>query len=112
MTEAAALAILSVTLESAIIVFVIGLILAFPLAVAICAFLGGMFIAVDRLITRCPVCHARSMRTANAIRETYPTAVGTGRFYVCRACGKRSFWSNDSREWKDASDSAFDWAYR
>ncbi len=91
---------------------IVGVILAFPVAVAICAFAGGMLIACDRLITRCPACRARSLRITNGIRETFPASGGTGWFYLCRACGNRSFWSNDSREWKDASGSVFDWAYR
>ncbi|HEX7380382.1 MAG TPA: DUF1553 domain-containing protein [Pirellulales bacterium] len=94
-----------------ILIFLVLVALAFPLAIAICAFAGGILMAFDRLTTRCPNCHARQMKVANGILETYPTGRGTGNFYLCGGCGRRSFWSNDERDWQDASGSRFDWAY-
>src|SRR5258708_2094356 len=95
-----------------VIIVAVGLILAFPLAISICALLGGSLVAFDRLTTRCPNCHVRRMKMTNGIRETYPTGRGTGRFYLCSACGKRAFWSNDNRAWENASASDFNWAYQ
>ena len=40
-------------------IFVVGVILAFPLAIGICTLLGGLLVAFDLLTTRCPNCHAR-----------------------------------------------------
>src|SRR5262249_20577916 len=93
------------------LVFLIGVVLAFPTAIAICALLGGLLSVVDRLITCCLQCGERRMHWTNGIRETYPTGRGTGRFYFCSACGQRSFWSNDGHGWQDASDASFDWAF-
>lgn len=91
--------------------FFFGVVLAFPLAILICALLGGVLMAYDRLTTRCPVCQARKMKRINAIRETYPTGEGTGSFYLCSACGRRSFWSNDDNAWEDATANHFDHFY-
>ena len=96
-----------------VFLFVLGVIAAFPLAIGICTLLGGLLMTIDWLTTRCPNCWmTRCMRMTDAIRETYPTGRGTGRFYLCRNCGQRSFWSNDDRAWQDASDADFDWAFR
>ena len=92
-------------------VFVVGVLLAFPLAIAICTALGGVLVALDRLTTRCPGCGQRRMRCTNGIRTTYPSHRGTGLFYLCRACGGRWFWSNDERAWQDASSPDFGWAF-
>jgi hypothetical protein len=72
-------------------VFVVGVLLAFPVAIGICAALGGFLMAVDRLTTGCPGCRLR--------------------FYLCRACGGRWFWSKDDRAWQDASSPDFAWAF-
>jgi hypothetical protein len=91
--------------------FVLGVLLAFPLAIGICATLGGVLMVADRLTTRCPGCGQRRMRCTNGIRETYPTGRGTGRFYLCGACGGRWFWSNDDGTWRNASSPNFEWAF-
>ena len=91
--------------------FVVGALFAFPLAIAVCAALGGVLMAVDRLTTRCPGCGLRRMCQTNGIRTTYPTGRGTGKFYLCRAGGGRWFWSNDARAWRDASSPGFAWAF-
>jgi hypothetical protein len=90
---------------------VAGVLLAFPVAIGICAFFGAVFLTVDRLTTRCPSCGTRSMRLTNGIRETFPTGRGTGTFYLCAACGQRWFWSNDDRQWQEAANPAFNWAF-
>jgi hypothetical protein len=92
-------------------VFVLGVLLAFPVAIGVCATLGGILMTVDRLTTRCPGCDQRQMRQTNGICETYPTGRGTGRFYLCRSCGGRWFWSNDDRGWVDASSPDLAWAF-
>jgi len=92
-------------------VFALGVLLAFPLAVAICTCLGWMLVTIDRLTTRCPTCGVRRMRLTNGSRETYPSGRGTGRFYLCEACRRRWFWSNDDWAWQNASDRDFEWAY-
>jgi hypothetical protein len=93
------------------VLFVAGVLLAFPLAIGICGALGGVLVAIDRLTTRCPRCKQRRMRCTNGIRETYPTGRGTGLFYLCRACSSWWFWSNDDRAWQDASSPDFMWAF-
>jgi hypothetical protein len=93
------------------IALVAGVLLAFPIAICICACLGWVLMTFDRATTRCPACNTRQMRWTNGIRETYPTGRGTGRFYLCEACKRRWFWSNDDRCWRDAKDSDFDWAF-
>jgi hypothetical protein len=93
------------------IALVVGVLLAFPIAILLCACLGWVLMTLDRATTRCPGCNARQMRCANGIRETYPTGRGTGKFYLCEACKRRWFWSNDDRCWRDADDSDFDWAF-
>ena len=92
-------------------VFVVGLLLAFPIAIGVCAALGSIFMAVDRLTIRCPSCGQRQLRCTNGIHETYPTGRGTGNFYLCGACGGRWFWSNDDRAWQNASAPEFAWAF-
>ncbi len=37
-----------------IVLFVVGVVLAFPLAIGICAALGGLLIGLDRFTARCP----------------------------------------------------------
>jgi hypothetical protein len=37
-------------------VFVLGVLLAFPVAIGVCAALGGVLMTVDRLTIRCPGC--------------------------------------------------------
>jgi hypothetical protein len=91
--------------------FVLGVLLAFPLAIGICVTLGGILMVADRLTTRCPGCGQRRMRCTNGIQETYPTGRGTGRFYLCGACGDRWFWSNDDGTWRNASSPNFEWAF-
>jgi hypothetical protein len=95
-----------------LLILVVGAILAFPLAVAICTFLGAILWAYEWLTIRCPSCQGRRcMQHKNGIKETFPTGRGTGRFYLCRSCGQRSFWSNDDKGWQDATDAKYDWAY-
>ena len=89
-----------------------GIILAFPLAIAICAALGFVLMTVERLRTPCPKCGARKLKNVNGIRETYPTGKGTGTFYVCEVCAHRVFWSNDDRAWQDANAQEFDSWYQ
>jgi hypothetical protein len=94
-----------------VVALVGGVLLAFPLAICICASLGWVLITFDRLTARCPDCNQRRMRCTNGIRETYPTGRGTGKFYLCDGCKRRWFWSNDDRAWRDAADPDFDWAF-
>jgi hypothetical protein len=94
-----------------VLILVGGVLLAFPLAVGICMFLGLILMTIDRLTTRCPDCRARRMRLTNGIKETYPTGRGTGTFYRCESCQRRWFWSNDDRAWQDASAPRYDWAF-
>lgn len=95
-----------------ILILLVGLVLAFPLAIAISAALGFVLTTADRWTTRCPNCGARKLRNVNGIRETYPTNEGTGTFYACDVCQHRAFWSNDDRGWQDANASEFDDYYR
>ena len=37
-----------------IVLFIVGVVLAFPLAIGICAALGGLLIGLDRFTARCP----------------------------------------------------------
>jgi hypothetical protein len=90
---------------------IVGVLLALPLAIGICATLGAVLMAVDWLTSRCPGCGQQQMRWTNGIRETYPTGRGTGSFYLCRSCGGRWFWSNDDRGWEDASSPDRAWAF-
>jgi hypothetical protein len=91
-----------------ILVFAGGILLAFPFAIGLCTLLGFVLLTIDRMTTRCPSCGDRAMRIVNGIRETFPTGEGTGWFYACVSCGRRSFWSNDDRVWQDASGTGFD----
>lgn len=91
-----------------IIVFVLGILAAFPLAIGICSVLGAIVLAVERLTTRCPACGSRSMKHVNSIRETYPTGKGTGRFYSCQSCHRNWFWSRDEEDWREASAEEID----
>ena len=64
-------------------IFVVGILLAFPTAIAICA-TGGLIAHIyDRLTTARPKCGRKKMKGVNGIRETYPTGRGTGTFYLC-----------------------------
>jgi hypothetical protein len=90
------------------LLFPIGVLAAFPLAVGICAVLGAITMGIDRLTNPCPGCGRRTLRCVNAIRETYPTGAGTGSFYICGHCDRRWFWSNDDKQWTDASADRFD----
>src|SRR5436305_15028919 len=83
--------------------FILGVLLAFPLAIGICVALGGELLALDRLTTRCPRCGKRRMRLINGIR-------GKGWFYRCLACEGRWFWSG-YRAWREASSPHFDWLF-
>ncbi len=94
-----------------ILVMALGVVAAFPLSIGVCALLGFVITTIDRLATECPGCGSRAMRCVNAIHETYPTGQGTGRFYSCGRCARRSFWSNDDQGWRDASDGRFDHWY-
>jgi hypothetical protein len=86
----------------------IGVALAFPLAICICAFLGFLLQTYHRLTTPCPHCAQHRLRSFSGIKETYPTGRNTGTFYVCDACSWRWFWSNDEREFRDASSAEYD----
>jgi hypothetical protein len=90
----------------------VGVVLAFPLAIGICTALGLVLVIVERWATPCPKCAARKLRNINGIRETYPTGKGTGTFYVCDDCQHRVFWSNDDRGWQDANAQKFDHWYQ
>jgi hypothetical protein len=93
------------------IALIVGVLLAFPIAICLCAGVGWVLMTFDRLTTRCPSCTQRKMRYTNGIHETYPTGRGTGTFYLCDACSHRWFWSNDDRCWRDATDANYDWAF-
>jgi hypothetical protein len=94
-----------------VVVLLFGLMLAVPIAIGTCALIGWVMLIVNRPTIQCPTCHALQMRSTNAIRETYLTGRGTGQFYVCEACSKRWFWSNDDRTWELASKAHYDWAF-
>src|SRR5262245_23204553 len=93
------------------VLFVIGVLLAFPLAICICAFLGFLLQTYQRRTTPCPDCAKYQMRWVNCIKETYPDGRNTGAFYVCDACCRRWFWSNDDRGFRDASGAEYDQWY-
>jgi hypothetical protein len=86
-----------------IIGLVVIVVLAFPLAMAICAGMGWILLTCERLTNRCPNCGQRRMRNIGGIRETYPNGRGTGGFYICDACRQHWFWSNDEGVWQNAS---------
>lgn len=89
------------------VAFAVGVLLAFPAAIAVCSALGAVLMAADRLTTACPDCGQKRMRHTDSVRTTYPSHRGTGQFYVCEACGGQWFWSNDHRAWRNASTPDF-----
>jgi hypothetical protein len=91
-----------------LVLLIVGIVLAVPMAIGISAALGFIIVTVHRWSTPCPKCGAHKLSGVDFIRETYPTGKGTGTFYRCENCHHRAFWSNDDRGWRDANAQEFD----
>lgn len=103
---------MNLSIWTILIIFIVCVVLAFPLAILISAALGALVILIERLTIRCPSCNARKMRSMNWLRVNSTDNIWSMSFFLCLACGKRWLRINSQKTWEDASDPKYDHAYR
>jgi hypothetical protein len=92
-----------VTTWQVIGLFLVGCVLAFPLAILISAFLGWLLKIIG---TKCPKCQRRTLELWwSVLSNPRPSPM----FYKCANCGAR--YMTGDRGWEDASSPEFDEKY-
>lgn len=86
-----------------ILLCIIGLFLAVPLAIGPCL-ASRSLVAIPERLRPCPACASRKLQVVARVRESQPL----GSLYFCATCECRCFWSDDSFAWYDVSGPEFD----
>ena len=86
-----------------LLIFVVGVALAFPAAVLVCTLCGYLLKLIG---TRCPKCGKRTLECWWSVRSDPPSPS----FYKCSSCGAR-FRRLFDGPWEDASGAEWDQRY-
>jgi hypothetical protein len=79
-----------------VIIFAVGLALAFPLAVLLVVALGWPLLKLRQLLNPCPKCGGRTLQWVSGLRCHNPPS-----FYLCGRCGTR--FKRQGGKWSEAT---------